>query len=125
MKDENVINNHMSDLNLISKTHMQLQEHNNNIYKVTQLQNNQIIHNYILYLAIFVIFVISIAFLQIKSNEQRSLIVEQREMVQLRQSTGTIHCEEPATSETTAPPITEEAQTAHAYTIYPTLKTCY
>ncbi|KAL4107964.1 hypothetical protein QTP88_018233 [Uroleucon formosanum] len=125
MEDENVINNHMSDLNLISKTHMQLQEHNNNIYKVTQLQNNQIIHNYILYLTIFLTFVISIAFLQIKSNEQRSLIVEQNEMVQIRQSTGTIHCEEPATSEATAPPITEEAQAAHAYTIYPTLKTCY
>ncbi|KAL4088779.1 hypothetical protein QTP88_023863 [Uroleucon formosanum] len=125
MKDENVINNHMSDLNLISKTHMQLQEHNNNIYKVTQLQNNQIIHNYILYLTIFLTFVIAIAFLQIKSNEQRSLIVEQNEMVQIRQSTGTIHCEEPATSEATAPPITEEAQAAHAYTIYPTLKTWY
>ncbi|KAL4107224.1 hypothetical protein QTP88_017607 [Uroleucon formosanum] len=125
MKDENVINNHMSDLNLISKTHMQLQEHNNNIYKVTQLQNNQIIHNYILYLTIFLTFVISIAFLQIKSNEQRSLIVEQNKMVQIRQSTGTIHYEEPATSEATAPTITEEAQAAHAYTIYPTLKTCY
>jgi len=56
MTDENVINNHMSDLNIISKTHEQLREYNDNKYNVAQLQNNQSIHDYnILYITILVI----------------------------------------------------------------------
>lgn len=62
LKDENVINNHMNDLNLISKTHKQLQENNESGRKLIQLKDTQIIHNYILYIIILTSISIPIAF---------------------------------------------------------------
>ncbi|XP_060859873.1 uncharacterized protein LOC132937056 [Metopolophium dirhodum] len=73
MKDENVINNHMNDLNLISKTHKQLQENNKNEHKFIQLQDTQIIQNYVLYIIIIIIISIPIAFVLSKIVKQREV----------------------------------------------------
>lgn len=132
MKDENVINNHMNDLNLISKTHKQLQEYNENKHKFVQLEENQTIHNYVSYIMIFTIITVTFVFTWVKINNQReertkpNAMKSEHTIIRLHQSMETINLVETTISTTTAPPITEEPQlTQPSTSFYPTLKHIY
>lgn len=124
MKDENVINNHMNDLNLISKTHKQLQAYNENARELIQLKGNQNIHNYVLYIIIFTMIVITMTFVLNKINSRRE--EKTRQTPVCHPSMETINLGETTTSTATAPPILEEPQvTQISPSYYPTLRTVY